>query len=61
MNRSGVMGYEFVIESSVKEHACRMNWERSSQAMESDLVVGKLVPSPTEKVRMSTIIMCEDS
>ena len=45
----------------VKEHDCKMNWGGSSKVMESDLAVDMLVLGTTEKFRISTIIMDEDS
>ena len=49
------------VTGRVKEHDCRMNWGGSSKAMEGDLAVDLLVSGNTEKARISTIIMDEDS
>ena len=45
----------------VKQHNCGINWGGSSKAMESDLAVDMLLSGTTEKARVSTIIMDEDS
>ena len=49
------------VTGRVKEHDCRINWGGSSKAMERNLAVDTLVSGTTEKTRISTIIMDEDS
>ena len=49
------------VTGRVKEHDCRINWAGSSKAMERNLAVDTLVSGTTEKTRISTIIMDEDS
>ena len=45
----------------VMEHDCRMNWGGSSKSMESDLAIDMFVSGTTEKARISTIFVDEDS
>ena len=49
------------VTSQVKEHDCMINWGGSSEAMASDLAVEMLVSGTTQKARISTIVMDEDS